>query len=249
MKIIEKYSNTVDKWFDETINNAGTRPILDEYLVAILVVAKKYTRAFFTLIENNHILPAKAMLRILGELFIKLAYCTDIEDEKSNDNERINRLKRWAYHTENGRLKGLKACLKATENQSELGYIQQCIKEKEDYLKQFPPSIVEDKFPSTCLLFTGRKIGGLDSLSGHYFYLKNYFLYNNAVHLDMCSIGNLAKKQDGATFIEPDASDNKVSLVKTGLYQFMLIVLFIRKYYNQETGDIIAEYDDVIKIS
>jgi len=250
MEIIEKYSNTADKWFDDTISNtADTIPFLYECTGAILVVAKKYTKAFFTLIENNHILPAKAMLRILGELFIKLAYCMDIEDENSNDAERINRLKRWAYHTEDHRLKGLKTCLKATEDKSELEDIQQRIMEKEDYLKQFSQSIAENKFPSTRDLFTGQRIKGLNNTSGHYLYLNNYFLYNNAIHLDMCSIGNLVKKQGGTTLIKPDASDNKVSLAQNGLYQFMCIVLFIRKYYNQDMGKVIAEYDDIMKKS
>lgn len=250
MEIIEKYSNTADKWFNETISNTtDTIPFLYECTGAILVVAKKYTKAFFALIENDHILPAKAMLRILSELFIKLAYCIDIENEDSNDAERIDKFKKWAYHTENERLKGLKTCMKATDDKIELEYIQQGIKEKDDYLKQFSQSIAENKFPSTRDLFTGQKIKGLNSTSGHYFYLNNYFLYNNAVHLDMCSIGNLIKKQGGTTLIKPDASDNKVNLTKNGLYQFMSIIIFIRKYYKQDTEKIIAEYDDIIKIN
>lgn len=247
MKTIEKYSNTADKWFDETIRNAGTRPFPDECFVAILVVAKKYSKACFTLLENNHILPAKAILRILAELFIKLAWCVDIENKNSNDTERINKLKRWARHTEKERLKGLEKCLKATIDKSEIEFIQQCIQKKEDYLKQFPQPIIEKGFPPTVDLFTGEKIGGLDSTFGHYLYLKNYFLYHNAVHLDMCSIGNLVKRRDGITFIEPDGSDDNEILAQNCLYQVLFIVLVIRRYYNQEEENIIAEYDNITK--
>lgn len=248
MEAIGKYSNTIDKWFDETVKSAGTRLFPDTCFVAILVLAKKYTKACFTLLENDHILPAKALLRILGELFIKLAWCVDIENNNLDDTERVNRLKRWTYHTKEERMNGLKKCLKATENKSEIEFTQQSIREKGNYLKQFPQSIANDKFPSTVSLFTDEKIAGLDSLFGHEFYLKNYFLYNNAVHLDMRSLGSLVKIQNGITSIASDGSDNKEKLAQSGLYQFLFIVLLVRKYYNQEIEGIIAEYDDITKI-
>jgi hypothetical protein len=248
METIKEYSDTADKWFNETISNAGTRPVLDEFLVAILVVAKKYSEACFTLLENNHILPAKAILRILAELFVKLAWCIDIENKNSKDAERTDKLKRWAYYTEKEKLKGLERCLMATADKSEIEFIQQGIQKKQDYLKRFPQSIVENEFPSTFDLFTKEKIGGFDSSTGHYFYLKNYFLYNNAVHLDMCSIGNLVKRQNGIKFIVLDASDDKAKLVKNCLYQAMLIIVLVRKYYKQKIEKVINEYDNIVKI-
>ena len=142
-------------------------------------------------------------------------------------------------------MKGLEKCLKATEDKSEIEMIQQSIQKKRDYLKQFPPAIIEKKFPSTVDLFTGEKIGGLDSISGHCFYLKNYFLYNNAVHLDVCSIGGLVKRQNGKRFIAKDSSDDKRMLTKSCLYQALFIIVLIRKYYNQELKRIIAEYDNI----
>ncbi len=244
MDALEKYSNTANRWFEETISNAGTRPFLDECLVATLVVAKKYTKAFFLLLENYHILPAKAMLRILAELFIKVAWCLDVENKNSNDKQVTEKLKMWVCHTETERCKGLEKCLKATKDEHKIAYIKKCILEKEKYLQQFPSSIKgKGKFPSTFDLFTSEKIANLDSKFGYELYLVNYFLYNNAVHLDMCSIGNLIGKQNGTTFIAPDASDDNEILARNCLYQVLSIVLLIRKYYKQEVKEMIAEYD------
>ena len=247
--MINNCINFVNKWFENTIGKASTRPILDECIVATFVFAKKYTLALFTLLENDHILPAKAIIRILAELFIKLAYCIDVENENSNDEEIINKIKRWGYHSEKERLKGLQKCLRASDEKEEQECIRKYIKEKEDFLKQFPQSIVNDRFPRTIDLFNKEIIKGINSINGHLLYIYNYLQYNNAIHLDMYSIGNIIKRGENQTFICYDTLDNKNDIAKNGLFQFFFFNLLIRKYYKQDVDTMIEEYHDIIKIS
>ncbi len=92
------YSNTTDKvnnWFDSNLDKIkeGANTELDLRVFSALIYARKYFNATMKLLESEHILPTKALLRVMLELYIKLAWCMT---QGSNDKIYL-RFRRWDY--------------------------------------------------------------------------------------------------------------------------------------------------------
>ncbi|MBN1123969.1 MAG: hypothetical protein JXA82_03100, partial [Sedimentisphaerales bacterium] len=141
MSKAEEYHGVSDRWFIETdALFKSVTPVrrLDEYLLIILVVSKKYCDACFVLLMNEHKLPAKAMLRILAELRFKFEWClTSGETEEEKAEKEINkRFRRCAYNSLHEQQNGLEKVKEALEGTVELQKIQQMIEGKSEELKK-----------------------------------------------------------------------------------------------------------------
>ncbi len=66
-------SNKVNSWFDSNLDQIkkGTKSELDLRLFSVLICFRKYFNAIMTLLESEHILPTKVLLRVMLEFYVK----------------------------------------------------------------------------------------------------------------------------------------------------------------------------------
>ena len=114
-KLIEA---TTDRWFHETVAriNRDVKPDTPEnnLLFGILPVASNYCKAVFLLAGADHRLPAMALLRVLGELTLRVMWCLYEDNSKKEDpSERIMRWLKTTYDEEVKRLRKMPSARRA----------------------------------------------------------------------------------------------------------------------------------------
>jgi hypothetical protein len=77
--MVMKIEQVVNEWFEATAYkiNTNPKPAKPEYDLAanVLPLAHNYCNAVFILLDNCKKLPAMAILRVLGELVVRLIWC------------------------------------------------------------------------------------------------------------------------------------------------------------------------------
>ena len=100
----KEFSKIINKWHEDTqklikskidtdILEAG---LIDKLCVCVLKASNQYCEAIIQLLYNGHEYPAKALMRCLGELNMKLIWCVATRPEEENISEAIEkRINRW----------------------------------------------------------------------------------------------------------------------------------------------------------
>jgi len=101
---------TTNKWFQATVARINRDVKSDtpenNLLFSILPVASNYCRAIFLLADADHRLPAMALLRVLGELTLRVMWCLcEDNSKKEASSARIMRWLKTTYEEEVKRLK------------------------------------------------------------------------------------------------------------------------------------------------
>jgi hypothetical protein len=172
-------AHTIINWYDQThttmtVARKPPSPLNSE-IMGILLAAKKQTEGALTTLANKNILSTHALLRILVEIHIVLAWALNApakEEKTKSDDEVYKRLKSWDYK----RAKNDKALLedlpRTTEIESAIEKLKADIERyKEDGIEDFPYSykqLYDDVF-------------GKESAE---MYAKFYRTYSRAVHLN-----------------------------------------------------------------
>jgi len=153
---------------------------LDVELMGILLAAKKQTLGALTTLANKHILSTHALLRVLVETFVVLAWALKVStsEKKAKYDEVYERLKRW----ELTRLKKDRALLndlpQTSERQSDISKINSDIERfEEDGIKELPN--YEKLFRGL-----GDKDKPKEVKQWQEGYAKFYRRYSQAVHLN-----------------------------------------------------------------
>jgi len=184
---------TINKWFQETedqisakIDKNKFRP-LDGLCIAVHKAARDYCNAIFCLTGKNHLLPAKALLRCLCELSVKLSWCLIVPDGLSAEEESKvveQKIKRWEKDTLCEKIKILKKFKEAATTASD-SKLEEEINSEMRKMKQEP-------------LFGNNEVKRMPNFfdiikempkifkAGVYPLL--YLQFNNAVHLDVTSL-------------------------------------------------------------
>ena len=80
-----KIDETINKWFEQTFEKfqKEVRPQTENDLVltGVLFASRKYVRAVLSLLSQKHALPAKALLRCLCELYVKIFWCLNVKGD------------------------------------------------------------------------------------------------------------------------------------------------------------------------
>lgn len=128
--IFDIMADTIIKWYDQThttMTIARKPPSqVNSEVEGILLAARKQTLGALTTLASKHILSTHALLRILVETFIFLAWALKVSasDEKTKSDEVYKRLRRWDYT----RLRKHKALLedlpRTPERESDIGKIK-----------------------------------------------------------------------------------------------------------------------------
>jgi len=177
---------TVNKWFDETDTQMHQKikgfTSIDGLCACVLQVAKNYSNAIFLLLRNKRELPAKALLRVLCELMVKLSWCLTVPDEQTKNEEETvkEKIQRWEKYTLCNNIRILEKFKDVA-----LGDDKKKIQDSIDKLK-------------TKQLFSNEKIkeipklldiiGQLPGLFANEVYPLHYLQFNNAIHLDVTSL-------------------------------------------------------------
>jgi len=219
---------TIEKWFEETAvqieTYVKTDTIIDMVAVSVLKAAENYCNGILLLLNKNHKMPAKALLRVLCELTVKFLWCMLIPEEyEKNPNDVIEeKIRRWGKYSLLETSKTLKAFRNAgTENfKSEL---EGKIKKLEESTKSFkvdampPLSQIWEQLPEPW-----------KSEIKPMFYLR----FNNAVHLDIKSLGDLIVREKNKLFCLDDSKEDIQDLIDSCLAFAFDINYLVRTHYD-----------------
>ncbi len=236
---------TINKWFEETLNNfikdVSPEYPVNRFLLSSLLALRKYSLASIILIEKDHKMPTKALLRTMIEFLTKITWCLAIHEKHiKNKAETVEmRHKRWWKATVLRRINELKNWINVSDIQlrkqvqSEL---HQLMEMKTQY---------EDIEPMPLKFFRL-----LDELPEDYkndIYPRFYLKYNDAIHLDDATLGLLVRKQDDHVTYYEDSQDSSDELLKQVIYCAFMINDWTRTHYSWDTEQLRQEHESLLK--
>jgi len=228
------------KWFDETDNliNAEINNFesIDGLCIAVLHNAKDYCCAISTLLQCGHIMPAKALLRCICELSMKLFWCLNVPDDTNDQDANAlveRKIHQWEKDTLCRNVKTLEEFRDAAD-----GSDKQEIAEGIDNLKSKP--LFSDESVKKLPPFKNL-IDFLPTPVKKEVYPLLYLQFNNAVHLDVTSLFNGYKEKKG------EQARYNPDILKYCLAHALHINGAIRKNYKIDVSDIKQEYHAVMK--
>ena len=241
-----KIDRTINKWFEETLAqiNANVRQIrqLDSLLIGVLHCVRKYCNGIILLLDNDHKMPAAALLRILCELYANLLWCFKVSDKEgkaADDNAIYKRFRRWGY-------KGV------IEHEKMLGKVSEATsgdykQEVDKALKKLEKSKAEYKnqgircMPDTAGIFRELRRDWAAEV-----YPRIYQYFSRAVHLDMKLIREMVQYRGGQILCFSDPPS-----YKTGELLLYCISIgcdvngLLRKYYGFDSEQMQTEYESL----
>jgi len=232
---------TVNNWFGQTFENIQkeVRPVTenDILIVGVLFSARKYTRSVLLLLSQNHALPAKALLRILCELFVKVFWCLNVQDSGKDVKKTIHEnFQRWDY----SRLLQDKKLLSNLEK-----YVEGDFRGKvEDALKKADGDVADYKerpikcIPSTADIF--KELSANESI-WNILYSEIYQNYSKAVHLDRNTFSRLVQCKNDRIMCYDDWDEDINELYANCLRIACDTNILIRKHYDWPTGELRQE--------
>lgn len=230
-----------DKWFKQTFEKVQeeVRPATgnDLMIVGVLFAARKYSRAVLLLLSQKHALPAKALLRILCELFVKVFWCLNVQGNEEDAKERIHKnFQSWDYW----RLIQDKKLLANLEKYAEGdfgGKVQDALKkaanDEADY-KERPVKYI----PHTSDIF--KELSFIEPTMNN-MYAEIYQNYNRAVHLDRNTFSRLAQYKGDRIVCYDDWDDDINDLFTKCLCIACDINMLIREHYNWSVDELRKE--------
>jgi len=238
----DKITKTINKWFEETDAQMHQKikdfTSIDGLCACVLRAAMDYCNAIFLLLRKERELPAKALLRVLCELMVKLSWCLTVPD-KQNENEQETvkeKIRRWEKYTLCNNIRILEKFKEVTS-----GDDKKKIQDSIDNLKI--EQLFSDKRIKEMLKFLDL-VKQLPDLFKNEVYPLLYLQFNNAVHLDVTSLVDSVLKQ-GKNGMQYD-SDVK-DLAKYNVAHAFHITCLIRKNYGWRTDEIEKEYREIMR--
>lgn len=180
--IFNTAADTIIKWYEETYSTmiiaVHPKSQLDLELMRILLTAKKQTLGALTLLANDHILPTHALIRILSEIWVVLAWVLKPakDNERAKPDDAYKKLRRWDY----GRLKKDIALLKDLSKTPE---IETAIKNAEQIKAKLDQDGIEE-LPNYQQMFRDLGDNPEEKKEFEKLYAKIYRKYSRAVHLN-----------------------------------------------------------------
>ncbi len=226
---------TTDKWFQETVVriNRDVKPDTpgNNLLFGILPVASNYCKAVFLLADADHKLPAMALLRVLGELTLRVMWC--LCEDNSKKEVSSTRIMRWWKTTYKKEVKRLKTMLPsagpedAKNMAGRISYLQGEI----------------DKNPYRPVDSFYNSLGELPRQIKEDFYSLLYSPFNPGIHPDLNLFASLIREGGNERMFlrdpeKPSADALKICAI-TNAYDLLSIVHF---HYGWDCDRMKAEY-------
>lgn len=168
--------------------------------ITVLEGAECYCNAIFLLLNKNYVFPAKALMRCLCELTVKLIWCLQCPDDTDEEHDRKTvdeKIRRWEKSTLVQDIKVLEEYKQVNPQDNSIdGKIKECKEKKDTMNVKEMPCYAEllNKLPNDFR----SKIS-----------LELYKDFNKAVHLDANSLGKIYLYNDKANVNNSDISELK----------------------------------------
>ena len=224
-------SDLLLRWVNDTISlfekEIKTDSALNHLCITSLTVSLTYCMATKTLLRDGFRMPSKALLRVLFELGAKLVWCVVMpEGEKDPKADIISgRIERWAkssLHQDVTFLEAIINCL-PHENRAEAeNRLSQSKKQMEILKCKEMPKLRQI-------------LRQLTDVWNKQLYTQCYLQFNNAVHLDISSLGRQEKEGTDRTTVLCDDNDNVEQLMQYCMSLEHIILWIIRHNYGWET--------------
>ena len=240
-------SDTIIKWYDQThitmtIARKTPSPVNSE-VEGILLAARKQTLGALTTLANKHILSTHALLRILVDVFVVLAWALKVteSEEKTKHDEVYKRLKMW----DRTRLRQDKALLEDLPQTTE---IESAIEKAKAGIERYKKDGIEE-LPKYQQLFRELGDNPEEVKKWKEVYARFYRRYSRAVHLNRNVTQNLAliqyenekpKEVSYKDDIEPDG-DELLNIASVSCD----INKAIRDFYGWHFDEIQNEYEQI----
>ncbi len=186
--------STINKWFDDTVRATEglfkKDNVVDGVAQAALLAARDYCQAILLLLKTNHLMPARALLRTMAELAVKLLWCTVTRPGEGNAEER-KRIGRWIYDEQSKMLKVLKRLQEGLRDTDAPVWLAERIKTVEDQVEDCRKNGANEclpKFWELCKELDD--LGETGNLWGAWFRFLLYEPYHSAIHLDPKSLSS-----------------------------------------------------------
>lgn len=243
-----KIDRTVNKWFEETLTQikANVRQIrqLDCLLIGVLHCARKYCNGIMLLLNNEHKMPAAALLRILCELYANLLWCfkvSDREGKAADDNAIYKRFRRWDY-------KGV------IEHEKMLGNVSKVA--SGDYKQEIDKALNElekgkAEFKNQCIRCMPDTAGIFRELRKDWVaevYPRIYQYYSGAIHWDMKLIREMVQYHDHGGKIRCFSDPPSYKTSELLLYCISIgcdINRLLRRHYGFDSEQMQTEYESL----
>ncbi len=223
-KFIEKWSkNTMDLF----TSKVKTGKPIDHLCIASLTVSTTYARAIIFLLSNDMRMPAKALLRVLFELGAKLAWCLRCPDESPDPDKVVEeKIRRWSKSSVDEKVKIL--------NDFEVFWPEDAISELKTRRKDFE-TLLEGLDDVKKLPTFKQMVGQLPIKDVLELYVRCYSKFNDAVHLDVCSLGNRVKENGTTLSVGFDSEEPVEDLIHHCVLMERMIFCLVRLNYKWDT--------------
>jgi len=239
----------LEKWFKDTASaiNVANSPNKPKYnlCAGILPLARNYSNAVTTLLNNGFRLPAMALIRILAELTLRTVWCFFPNSQDENDDVRIERWLKESYRQR-------KRCLEKyliSANEKDLDSIEAEVKFLEDKIKKIPYKFAGDIYGSLESLLTmysgdeGKELSWKDDL-----YPILYTNFNQSIHLDLVVLLRLINLNGNKYTFFGDYRDMDINTLKIYCMSCVFnIIAVTRSIYGLDYEDVKQEYLKVKK--
>ena len=228
---IDKKGDLLLTWVNDTISlfekEVSTDSVIGHLCITSLTVSLTYCMAIVSLLKIGIRMPSKALLRVLFELDAKLVWCMVMPDREIDPNDNIisERIERWAkssLHQKVNILKRTVGCLSA-ENRTEA---EKRLHESEKRMNKLECK----EMPNLIQL-----LGQLTEVWNKQLYTQCYLQFNDAVHLDINSLGRQESEGADHTTVVSDDNDDVELLMQYCMSLEHIILWIIRHYYGWET--------------
>ncbi len=231
---------TTNKWFEEAADlinsNVTTDTSIDNLLSGVVPLTNNYCKAVFLLANNNFKLQAMALLRILGELALRLIWCFYSDNPKQEPPE--VRIERWIKTTNDVELKLLRKVLPSVDE------------EKAEEIK-LVMEFLQKEIENSSRSFIGPFYNSLDELPSDYkrdIYPLLYGAFNRAIHPNLKLLGDLIKQENGRRIFLSDLEEVEVDVLKIySMTAAFNILAIVHLHYEWNYEGLKSEYLSVKK--
>ncbi len=237
MKLLSSAEGFIEKWLKDTANlfdsEVKSNKPVDHLCITSLTVSITYVKAIIMLLSNGVRMPVKALLRVIFELAAKLAWCLRCPDESPDSDELVEeKIRRWSKSSVKERVKIL--------NDFEEFWPRDAIHElktrREDFEKLLKALDGVKELPTFKQL-----VGQLPGDGVLELYTRCYSKFNDAVHLDISSLGNRVKEDGRKLFVGFDSEEPVEDLIRYCVLMERIIFFLVRSNYNWDTKQLMKD--------
>ncbi len=227
-----KIEEAIAKWFTATIGRLKAyglpQTAVDEVIMASISVIENYLTSGCMLAENKRVLPAKTLLRPIGEFTAKLKYCLSGETKE----EIYQRVQRWRKSSWMDYKKHWEAVRDACQG-SDCSHVEQRILQADSVLAGLTTvhglpqvrQILETVFGNDRAIPPGI-----------------YGQHLAATHIDVLTLAQTVGKETGTMEFAGDLVENDPGIELDLLSQAYLYVETVSKHYGWDCDEMLSEY-------